>query len=251
MVVGVFLAVGQWDFKRLLAYHSISQMGYVVLALGAAAVMQVRGVSEAVVALAIFGGLFHLFNHAIFKSLLFLCSGSIEYATGTRQLKSLGGLGRKMPITGACLRIASLSISGVPPLNGFWSKLIIVLALVLGGFYVLAAVTAIVSFVTLLSFAKVQRYVLGGEPTEAAAQAREVPAGMCLASIVLAVLCFASSLLILPAVKGRLLDPAVRVIQTGVGSAEQVSETTAVTGRSERPGGEHPLSPTVLVRESP
>ena len=251
MVVGVFLAVGQWDFKRLLAYHSISQMGYVVLALGAAAVMQVRGVSEAVVALAIFGGLFHLFNHAIFKSLLFLCSGSIEYATGTRQLKSLGGLGRKMPITGACLRIASLSISGVPPLNGFWSKLIIVLALVLGGFYVLAAVTAIVSFVTLLSFAKVQRYVLGGEPTEATAQAREVPAGMCLASIVLAVLCFASSLLILSAVKGRLLDPAVRVIQTGVGSVEQVSETTAVTGRSERPGGEHPLSPTVLVRESP
>jgi hypothetical protein len=57
--------------------------------------------------------------------------------------------------------------------------------------------------------------------------------------------------LILSAVKGRLLDPAVRVIQTGVGSAEQVSETTAVTGRSERPGGEHPLSPTVLVRESP
>jgi multicomponent Na+:H+ antiporter subunit D len=215
MVVGVFLAVGQWDFKRLLAYHSISQMGYVVLALGAAAVMQARGTSEAVVALAIFGGLFHLANHAIFKSLLFLCSGSVEYATGTRQLKLLGGLGRRMPVTGACLRIAALSISGVPPLNGFWSKLIIVLALVLGGFYTLAIMTVIVSFVTLLSFAKVQRYVLGGEPTEAVEQAREVPAGMCLASLALAVLCFASSLIILPAVKSRLVDPAVRVVQAG------------------------------------
>ena len=233
MVVGVLLAVGQWDFKRLLAYHSISQMGYVVLALGAAAAMHARGVSEAVVALAVFGGLFHLANHAIFKSLLFLCSGSVEYATGTRQLKLLGGLGRKMPVTAACLRIAALSISGVPPLNGFWSKLIIVLALVLGGFYTLAVITVIVSFVTLLSFAKVQRYVLGGKATEAVERAREVPAGMCLASLVLAVLCFASSLVILPAVKSRLVDPAVRVVQAGL-PAPAKGPTTVVADRAEK-----------------
>jgi len=209
MVVGVLMAVGQWDFKRLLAYHSISQMGYVVLALGAAAVMKAHGVSDAIVALAAFGGLFHLVNHAIFKSLLFLCSGSVEYATGTRQLKSLGGIGRHMPVTAWCLRIAALSISGVPPLNGFWSKLVIVIALVLGGYYTLAAVTVAVSFMTLLSFAKVQRYILGGKPSPAAAHAREVPAGMCVASVALAVLCFASSLIILPSVRGGLLAPAI------------------------------------------
>ena len=85
MVIGVFLAVGQWDFKRLLAYHSISQMGYVVLAVGVAGEMLVLG-NTAVAAVAVLGGLFHLFNHAVFKSLLFLCSGAAEYSTGTRLL---------------------------------------------------------------------------------------------------------------------------------------------------------------------
>ena len=251
MVVGVLLAVGQWDFKRLLAYHSISQMGYVVLALGAAAVMQARGVDEAVVGLAIFGGLFHLANHAIFKSLLFLCSGSVEYASGTRQLKALGGLGQRMPVTAACLRVAALSISGVPPLNGFWSKLIIVLALVLGGFYTLAAVTVGVSFVTLLSFAKVQRYVLGGDPSEAVAQAREVPLGMSLASVVLATLCFASSLMILPAVKGRLVDPAIRVLQTGPRADGVAPEPTATVAGPEGSAARMAAGPAEGTGESP
>ena len=98
MLVGVFLAVGQWDFKRLLAYHSISQMGYVVLALGVGLEAMSKG-SHTVGALAVFGGLFHMMNHAIFKSLLFLCSGSVAYGTGTRDLHKLGGMGRKMPLT--------------------------------------------------------------------------------------------------------------------------------------------------------
>jgi len=228
MVVGVLMAVGQWDFKRLLAYHSISQMGYVVLALGAAAVMRANGVSDAVVGLAIFGGLFHLANHAIFKSLLFLCSGSIEYATGTRQLKMLGGVGKRMPVTGACLRVAALSISGVPPFNGFWSKLIIILALVLAGYYTLAAITVVVSFLTLLSFAKVQRYVLGGDPSEAARGAREAPVGMCLATVVLAVLCLATALVIFPTVRARLVDPAVRVLSVRVSEDRPAAAGPAV-----------------------
>jgi multicomponent Na+:H+ antiporter subunit D len=81
MVIGVFLAIGQWDFKRLLAYHSISQMGYVFLSIGIGAAVLASEGPTAVAALAIFGGLFHLVNHAAFKSLLFLCSGSAEYAT--------------------------------------------------------------------------------------------------------------------------------------------------------------------------
>jgi len=215
MVLGALMAMGQGDFKRLLAYSSVSQVGYVVLALGAAAVMQARGVSAGVVGLMVVGGLFHLANHAIFKSLLFLCSGSVEYATGTRQLKDLGGIGGRMPVTGACVRIGALAISGVPPLNGFWSKLFIIVALVLGKLYVLAAITAIVSFLTLAYYAKVQRYVLGGAPSERVVRSREAPLGMCVATVVLAVLCVVSPLLVVPAVRSRVLDPASRVVTEG------------------------------------
>ena len=155
MVIGVFLAVGQWDFKRLLAYHSISQMGYVMVGIGLAT------------PLGILGGLFHLLNHAVFKSLLFLCSGAFEYATGTRQLKELGGLIKKMPWTGASCSTAALSISGVPPFNGFWSKLIIIVALFQAKMYLLAVITVFVSFMTLISFIKVQRYALFWQPSGA------------------------------------------------------------------------------------
>jgi multicomponent Na+:H+ antiporter subunit D len=189
MVVGVFLAVGQWDMKRLLAYHSISQMGYVVLAFGVGAEVLATHGSTAVASLAVFGGLFHMVNHAAFKSLLFLASGAIEYATGTRDLKKLGGLSKRMAVTSACTRVASLSIAGVPPFNGFWSKLLIVIAVVQAGHYVLGAVTVLVSFMTLVSFVKVQRYTLAGETSEATALAREVPAGMTLPMLVLAGLC--------------------------------------------------------------
>jgi len=239
MVIGGLMAAGQEDFKRLLAYSSISQVGYVVLALGAAAVMHTRGVSPAVVGLAVFGGLFHLVNHAVFKSLLFLCSGSVEYATGTRQLKELGGIGRRMPVTGACLRVAALSISGVPPLNGFWSKLFIIVALVLGEMYVLAAVTAVVSFLTLMYYAKVQRYVLGGEPSRRVARAREAPLGMCVASVLLAVLCFAGSLLAVPAVRDRVLAPASEVVTAG---AEAGRRGRTITVQRRRPAPAAPLA---------
>ncbi len=177
MVIGVFMAIGQWDFKRLLAYHSISQMGYVMVGIGLAT------------PLGILGGLFHLINHAVFKSLLFLCSGSIEYSTGTRQLKELGGLIRKMPWTGASCSIASLSISGVPPFNGFWSKLLIIVALFQAKFYFLATVTVFVSFMTLISFIKVQKYALFGKLPKKLATIKESPALMVTGMLILAILC--------------------------------------------------------------
>jgi multicomponent Na+:H+ antiporter subunit D len=190
MVVGVFLAVGQWDLKRLLAYHSISQMGYVVMAMGVGLELLARpDGSLAVASLAVFGGLFHMVNHAAFKSLLFLTSGAIEYATGTRDLKELGGLSKTMPVTAFCCRTASLSIAGVPPFNGFWSKLIIIIAVVQAGHYLLGTLAVIVSFMTLVSFVKVQRYALAGEPSEKAARAREVPAGMAIPMVALAAVC--------------------------------------------------------------
>jgi len=187
--------VGQWDFKRLLAYHSISQMGYVVLAVGVAGEMLLNKRYH-VASLALLGGLFHMVNHAAFKSLLFLCSGATEYATGTRLLKQLGGLKYRMPFTSGCLRIAALSISGVPPFNGFWSKLIIIVAVFQAGHYGFGAMTVLVSFMTLLSFIKVQRYVLDGDPSECVRQAREVPVGMEVGMGLLAMICVLAGVLL-------------------------------------------------------
>ncbi|MBL7139734.1 MAG: NADH/ubiquinone/plastoquinone (complex I) [Planctomycetes bacterium] len=221
MVLGGLMAIGQGDFKRLLAYSSISQVGYVVLAFGAAAVMRARGMEQAAVGLAVFGGLFHLVNHAVSKSLLFLCSGSVEYATGTRQLDRLGGLGGRMPVTAACLRVGALSISGVPPLGGFWSKLIIIIALaymaVRGhwAFYIPTALAVATAAVTLVYYAKVQRFVLDGEPSETVLRAREVPFGMRAATLVLAVLCFATALLVVPAIRDRVVTPATEIVLGG------------------------------------
>lgn len=214
MVIGGLLAVGQGDLKRLLAYSSISQVGYVVLAVGLAAVLKAHHRSDALVALALFGGLFHLFNHAVFKSLLFLCSGAVEQATGTRELARLGGLSSKMPLTSGCCRIGALSIIGVPPFNGFWSKVVIIIALASAGYWVLAVVAVAVSVLTLLMFAKVQRDVLDGEPSEATRGAREAPAAMGIAMALLALVCLAAGLAT-PQFKTRLADPAVESLQAG------------------------------------
>jgi multicomponent Na+:H+ antiporter subunit D len=219
MVIGVFLAVGQWDFKRLLAYHSISQMGYVVMGIGIGALILARGGNPLWASLAILGGLFHLVNHAVFKSLLFLTSGSVEMATGTRQLKQMGGLVQRMPYTRTTCAVASASIAGVPPFNGFWSKLILVIAAVQAGFYVLAAVTVLVSLVTLLSFLKVQRYIFLGELPESLERTRDNGGSMLAAMAFLAVLCLAMSLLILvPSLREAVLQPAVEVLVQGMTS---------------------------------
>jgi len=185
MVVGALLAIGQMDFKRLLAYSSISQMGYIIFGIGLGT------------PLGIIGGLFHLLNHAFFKTLLFLCSGAVEYATGTRDLKQLGGLWKKMPVTSATCSIASLSISGIPPLGGFFSKLIIVIAAVkaydtLGPVaYVYAAITVFVSFLTIIYFVKLQKMALFGKLPERLNKVHEVPVPMWGVLVILAVFCIA------------------------------------------------------------
>lgn len=203
MTVGVFLALGQWDFKRLLAYHSISQMGYVMLGVGLAT------------PLGILGGLFHLVNHAVFKSLLFLNSGAVEYATRTRQLKEMGGLSKKMPITGATCGIASFSIAGIPPFNGFWSKLIIIIACIQTGKYICAGIAILAAVLTLTSFLKVQKYAFFGKLPERLKGIKEVPVFMRISMIILAVLCVGLGLLVLPGVRALILTPAVEVLTNG------------------------------------
>lgn len=212
MVVGVFLAIGQWDFKRLLAYHSISQIGYVVLGLGLGT------------PLGILGGLFHLFNHSVFKSLLFLNSGAVEYATGTRNLQKMGGLFAKMPVTGATSLTASMSIAGIPPFNGFWSKLIIIIAAVQAGRLGYAFLAVIASILTLASFMKVMKYVFYGTLRKKWARIKEVPFFMRLSMCILALICALGGLLILPAVNQIFLVPATEVLFQGAKYAELIWE---------------------------
>ena len=222
MIVGMLLALGQWDLKRLLAYSSISQAGYIVLALGVAAEVLSRSPPDrAVAGLCLLGGLFHLFNHAAFKGLLFLSSGSIEQATGTRQLKQMGGLARQMPVTGFCCRVGALSIAGVPPFNGFFSKIIIIIALALAGRLILCAVAVGVAVGTLLMYVKVQRYVLEGAPTQRA-PVRESAWPMGVGMAILAVVCVLGGLAILP-LKEYLFDPAGKVLLDSVTAAGRLA----------------------------
>ncbi|MDP2173025.1 MAG: proton-conducting transporter membrane subunit [Candidatus Cloacimonadaceae bacterium] len=212
MIVGVFLAVGQWDFKRLLAYHSISQMGYVVLGIGIGMLVLATGGKEKVAILAITGGLFHLLNHSIFKALLFLNAGSVEYRTGTRNLRKLGGLASKMPITSGSTFVASMAISGIPPFNGFFSKVVIIFAAIQAGYYWLAFSAVVVSIITLASFTKVLKYAFYGELPAKYENTKESPFSMSLSMTLLALLCLVMSLLIIPGVRAVFLQPAVDVL---------------------------------------
>lgn len=210
MIVGVLLAIGQWDMKRLLAYHSISQIGYIFLGLGLGT------------PLGIIGGLFHLFNHSVFKSLLFLNSGAVEYSTGTRDLKEMGGLRERMPVTAGTSLVASMSIAGIPPFNGFWSKLIIILAAIQAKQLTYAAIAIIASILTLASFAKVQKYAFFGKLKKKNEGVREVPVFMRGSMIILAAICVLSSALIIPAVSKVFLAAAADVLANGTNYAKIV-----------------------------
>lgn len=221
MLVGGFMAIGQWDFKRLLAYSSISQLGYVVLGIGLGGTLIAKGANPAWASLAILGGLFHLINHAVNKSLLFLTSGSVQMATGTRQLKQMGGLVEKLPITRATCTVASAAIVGIPPFNGFCSKLILVIAAVQAGFYWLGAIIVFVSLLTLIMYLKVQRYIFLGELPENLQQTKEDRGTMTAAMVFLAVFCLLMGLFFLvPSLKANIFDPvfepAVKVLTDGL-----------------------------------
>jgi multicomponent Na+:H+ antiporter subunit D len=213
LIIGGLLMIRQWDVKRLFAYSSICQIGYVVLSLGMGMILISRGTKPEVAVLAIGGGLFHLINHAAFKSLLFLNAGAIEYRTGTRNLKEMGGLARVMPVTSSTSFIASMSISGLPPFNGFFSKLIIIIAAIMAGFYLLAALAVIVSIITLASFLKFQRYAFFNKSIAGNVSIPgEVPVPMVISMVILSILCILLSLLVFPQVRDAVLTPAVNIL---------------------------------------
>lgn len=218
MTAGVILAIGAWDLKRLLAYHSISQMGYVLMGIGIAMGVLASTGPSATVALTLTGALFHMINHAVFKGLLFLSAGSIKHATGTVHLTCMGGLARYMPLTMAASFIASMAIAGIPPFNGFFSKFSIIVAAIQGGYYVRATLGIIVGIITLASFLKFQRYAFFGKPKKDVI-VKESPPLMKFSMVSLAILCLAMSLLIFSGIREVVLDPAVNTLLESTGYA--------------------------------
>jgi hydrogenase-4 component B len=187
-LLGVLFALGQHDLKRLLAYHSVENIGIILIGLGVALLGRSSGRTDWVV-LGLAGCLLHVWNHALFKSLLFFSAGSVVHATRTRDLDRLGGLAKSMPWTAAAFLAGAVAICGLPPLNGFVSELTIYLGLFRsaaagageGGSAALLGVPALATIgaLALACFVKAHGAVFLGAPrTPAAARAHEAPATM-------------------------------------------------------------------------
>lgn len=176
ILLAVMMALIQKDYKRLLSYHAISQVGYMILGIGT------------MVPVGIVGGIFHMINHAMYKSCLFLTGGSVEKQAGTTDLSNLGGLARKMPITFICFAITAASISGAPPFNGFFSKeLIYDGALDRGLIFYMAAVLG--SFFTAASFLKLGHAAYFGKIKDENRNVKEAPPAMLIPMIIIAGFC--------------------------------------------------------------
>lgn len=189
MFICVTMALAQHDFKRLLAFHSISQIGYVLTAVGLCT------------ALGVSAGLYHAMNHTLFKGLLFLAAGAVLHETGTTDLGKLGGLSKKMPHTTVLFLIGAFSISGIPPFNGFASKWMIYQATYQKavesgniGFLLVTIIALVTSVLTLASFVKVSQSVFFGQLPRELENVKEVSFGMRLAMGIFALLCVLTGL---------------------------------------------------------
>ncbi|MGH7340816.1 MAG: proton-conducting transporter membrane subunit, partial [Candidatus Rokuibacteriota bacterium] len=199
-VLGVLYALMQHDLKRLLAYHSIENIGIILLGLGAGMIGLAYGRGD-LAAVGIAAGLYHVLNHAVFKGLLFLGAGGVVMATGTRQIEHFGGLLRRMPWTGLLFLVGAMAISGLPPLNGFASEWLTFQAFLFGFrrsaeplvhllFPVGGAVLALTTALAAACFVKAFGISFLALPRSgAAAEARESPAVMLVPQAFLAALC--------------------------------------------------------------
>ena len=188
IIAAVMMAMVQHNLKKLLSYHAVSQVGYMILGIATGTPIGIAG------------GVFHMLNNAIYKSCLFLCGGAVEQQTGTADLEELGGLGKKMPWTFATCLIAALSISGIPPLNGFVSKWMIYQGVIqmgregagstTAGLWPLWLVAAMFgSALTLASFVKLIHSMFLSRMPRRLRQTREVSALQIIPMVVLAGLC--------------------------------------------------------------
>jgi formate hydrogenlyase subunit 3/multisubunit Na+/H+ antiporter MnhD subunit len=181
IVAGVMMAIKQREFPKILAYNTVSQVGYMLLGMGAGGILGVAGC------------MFHMLNHAIYETCFFFCAGAVEKKTGTNDLEKLGGLSKAMPVTFICCLIAALSISGVPPFNGFVSKWMIYQATIANQNPYMLIFLIIAMFCSALTLAVIIKLIysvfLGKASTAAKKIKKDVGISMQIPMIVLAVLC--------------------------------------------------------------
>lgn len=212
VISAVLMALVQHDLKRLLSYHAVSQVGYMILGIGTGT------------AIGLAGGLFHMLNNTVYKTALFLCSGVIEKETGTTDLDRLGGLAKLMPVTFLTCTVAALSISGIPPLNGFASKWMIYQGIISGGegtgpgWIVWLAVAMLGSALTLASFVKVLHATFLCKPSALVRQKtiRENSISMLLPLLILTVLCIVFGVFAFQVPLGLMVFPVVQAEIPGV-----------------------------------
>ncbi|MDF2414600.1 hydrogenase 4 subunit B [Aeromonas sp. 1HA1] len=195
-VLGVLFALAEHDLKRLLAYHTVENIGIILMGMGIG-MIGIANQQPALVVLGLLGALYHLLNHAIFKSLLFMGTGSVMFRLHTRDMDKMGGLAKLMPWTALAFLIGAMAISALPPLNGFVSEWFIyqaLLSMTRLGTSVVAPLAVVMLAVTgamaVMCFVKVYGICFCGAPrSEKASQAREVPHAMVAGTLLLAAAC--------------------------------------------------------------
>ncbi len=195
IVVGALLAMKQNNFKRMLAYSSISQMGYIIIGLGCGS------------ALGIAGAAFHFFNHAMFKSSLFINAASVEKEAGLTDMDKMGGLSARMPYTSTTSVIAFFSAAGIPPFAGFWSKLLIVVALWQQSLYTYTTIAILASVLTMAYFLMLQRKVFFGTLREGLEKVKEADSGLVFSAVMLVTITVVAGLLF-PLFYQQIIQPA-------------------------------------------
>ncbi|PHS39878.1 MAG: hydrogenase 4 subunit B [Sulfurovum sp.] len=204
-LLGVLYALTQHDYKALLAYHSVENIGIILLGIGTGVYGMASG-SPVLAAVGFLGGMFHILNHATFKGLLFLGAGSVLYSTHTKDMEVLGGLARKMPYTAFAFLVGSMAITALPPLNGFMSEWVTYQALIQGAlgegigprtvFTVSVVALALTGALAVMCFVKVYAVIFGGTARDEKIfdNAREVPFSMLAGMFILVIGCFAFGL---------------------------------------------------------
>ncbi|MFC3396119.1 hydrogenase 4 subunit B [Brenneria rubrifaciens] len=198
-VLGVLYALAEHDIKRLLAYHTVENIGIILMGIGVG-MIGIATRQPLLATLGLLGGLYHLLNHAVFKGLLFLGAGAVIYRLHTQDMEKMGGLSRRMPYTAMAFLVGCMAISALPPLNGFVSEWFTYQALFTlsheGGFSlrliapIAIVMLAVTGALAAMCFVKVYGIGFSGAPrSEKAAQAKEVPWPMTAAMLLLALLC--------------------------------------------------------------
>ncbi|MFC5708053.1 hydrogenase 4 subunit B [Aeromonas eucrenophila] len=249
-VLGVLFALAEHDLKRLLAYHTVENIGIILMGMGIG-MIGLANQQPTLVALGLLGALYHLLNHAIFKSLLFMGTGSVMFRLHTRDMDKMGGLAKLMPWTALAFLIGAMAISALPPLNGFVSEWFIyqaLLSMTKLGTSIVAPLAVVMLAVTgamaVMCFVKVYGICFCGAPrSEKASQAREVPGTMVAGTMLLAAVCLVLGL------GAPWIAPLVNGYGQALVAAQVASQMSVATGATLLPldSSQAVLSPPVIA----